>query len=76
MDAQGELGASLFKEIRKVVVGNNLVFIVGDFNYPDINWCNRRYTNLTSGNCIDFFEDIFLNEYALRKIPEKEILWT
>ena len=30
------LEASLFQEIRKVVEGNNLVVVVGDFHYRDI----------------------------------------
>ena len=64
MEAQQELEASLFQEIRKEVEGNNLVIIVGDFNYPDINWCDRPYTNPTSENFIDFYEDMFLNQYV------------
>ena len=64
MEYQYGLEASLFQEIRKVVEGNNLVVIVGDFNYPDINWCDRQYTSSTSGNFIDFCEDIFLNQYV------------
>ena len=56
--------ASLFQEIRNVVEGNNLVVIVGDFNYADINWNDRTYTYPTSGKFIEFCEDIFLNQYV------------
>ena len=73
MEAQNGLEASLFQEIRKVVEGNNLVVVVGDFNYPDINWCDRRYTSPTSGNFIDFCEDFF-KICMLRKEPEGETL--
>ena len=54
MESQYGLEVALFQEIRKVVEGNNLVFTVGDFNYPDIKWCDRQYTSPTSGNFIDF----------------------
>ena len=38
---------------------------MGDFNYPDINWCDRRYISPTSGNLkIDLGENIFLNQYV------------
>ena len=74
MEAQHRLEASLFQEIRKVVEGNNLVVIVGDFNYPDINWCDRQYTNLTSRNFIDFCEDLFLNQYFEEGIRGGNIL--
>ena len=43
--------------------GNNLVIIVGDFNYPNIKWCDRPYRSKTSGSFTDFYEDIFLNQY-------------
>ena len=59
METQHGLKASLFQEIRKLVEGNNLVVIVGDFNYPYIDWCDRQYTSSTSVNFIDFCEDIF-----------------
>ena len=41
-----------------------MVVIVGDFNYPDINWCDSRYTSPTPGSFIDFCEDRFLNQYV------------
>ena len=44
MGAQNGWEASSFQEIRKVVEGNNLVGIVGD--YPYINWCDRQYTSI------------------------------
>ena len=68
MDAQGEFEASLFQEIRKVVEINNLVVIVGDFIYPRINWCDRRYRSPTSRKFIAFCEDIFLNQYIVEEI--------
>ena len=43
MEAQFGLEASLFQEMKKVVEVNNLVAVVGDFNYPDITWCDRSY---------------------------------
>ena len=61
MEDKHGLEASLFQEIRKVVEGNNLVIIVGGFDYPGMNWCDRQYTSPTSGNFIDFCEDMFLN---------------
>ena len=64
INIQNELEASLFQEIRNVVDGNNLVVIVGDFNYADINWNDRTYTYPTSGKFIEFCEDIFLNQYV------------
>ena len=44
MEAQYGLEAFLFQEIREVAEGNNLVIIVGDFNYSDIKWYYRHYT--------------------------------
>ena len=64
MEAQYGLEAVLFQEIRKIVEGNNLVIIVGDFNYPDIKWYDRQYTSKTTVSFIDFYEDIFLNLYV------------
>ena len=62
MEAQYVLEAVLFHEIRKVFEGNNLVVFVGDFNYPDIKWCNRQYTS-TSSNFIYFCEEHVFNQY-------------
>ena len=42
MEAQYGLEAFLFQEIRKVAEGNNLVIIVGDFNYSDIKQSDRQ----------------------------------
>ena len=33
-----------------------------DFNYPNINWCDKQYITPTSGDFIHFCEDIFLNQ--------------
>ena len=38
-----------------------MVVIVGDLNYPNINWCDRQYTSPTSGNFIDLWR-YFLNQ--------------
>ena len=38
MESQYGLKTALFQEIGKVVEGNNLVFTVRDFNYPDIRY--------------------------------------
>ena len=62
MEAQYGLGAALFQQIRKLVEGNNLVVIVGNFNFPDIEWCNREYTSPTSGNFIYICKDMSLNK--------------
>ena len=35
MEVQQWLAISLFQKIRKIVKGNNLVIIMGGFNYPD-----------------------------------------
>ena len=54
MEPQHGFEANLFQEIRKVIKDNNLVVVMGDFNYPDINWCDKRYVSPISGNFIDF----------------------
>ena len=59
MEAQYGLEASLLHEIKKVVEGNDLVVFVGDFNYPDINGCDRQYKNSISRNFIDFCGHFF-----------------
>ena len=45
MEAQYGLETSIFQEIRKAAKGSSF----GNFNYLDINWCDRRYTSPTSG---------------------------
>ena len=62
MEAQQRLEGSLFQEIRKVVEGNNLIVIVGDFNYPDINGVINSI-QIHHQETIDFCEDI-LNQYV------------
>ena len=37
---------------------------MGDYNYPDINWCDRQYTSPTSLNIIDLCNDMFLSQYV------------
>ena len=74
MEGQYGLEASLFQEIRKVIEGNSLVVIAGDFNYLDINWCYRRYRSPTSRNFIDFCKDIFLNQYVEESTREGNTL--
>ena len=41
-----------------------MAIIIGYFNYPDIKWCQRQHKSPKSGNCTDFYEDIFLNQYV------------
>ena len=58
MEAQYGLKASLFQEIKKVVEATDSLIVIVNFNYPDINWCDRWYISLTSGKFTDFSEDI------------------
>ena len=73
MGAQYGLKASLFQKIREVLDGNILVLIVGDFNYPHINWGDGRCTLSTSGNFINFCEDIYLKQNVVEGIKEETL---
>ena len=40
------------------VAPSRLLFLLGDFNYPEINWLNQSLADNASLDCKDFFSGV------------------
>ena len=78
MFERSEVLLKKFKEIGSIFIsgideGNNLVVIVGDLNYPDVNWADAMYTTPTSGKFI--YLRIYFLISMVRKVSDEETLY-
>jgi len=62
---------------REVCYMKSVKNLMGDFNFPDVNWHNHAMNEDASSDCTDFFDcvnDCFLSQHALQPTGNNSIL--
>ena len=61
------------KEGSRMILNIMRAVIVGDLNYPDVNWADAMYTTPTSGKFI--YLRIYFLIIMVRKVSDEETLY-